>query len=396
MAISAGMKIGIASGFMARREKIEEQAKEDVEDFRDATKASIKQANATIRADRRIDEEEENAGLNVMQNQVLAPIFKDRKLDPELVRQIGRSYINAAKYQKADINEFSRGLKKSIVNKSIDFDKLQEQIEARKVRQKAEVEQSKEEPRNYLNVIAESFSPSAAKERRMQVIDQSMTPEQKEARDRKYSTKERRVTLDVTPDVKNTNSQQNAISKAVLTKLDLGDLDMRTEQITYNPDLSTELRAAGQIIDDIARAYEGQYTQEEVGVLSGQMREIISAEKGGIFKDKTGVDFLIKNRGAISKSISEFGAKPTVKALLEGRILGQEETEKPKDGKPVPVKEDKKTDTDYKLPEGATKIEGSSVERPDGKINTQFKLPDGKIVVIIEDGLGTYFGPAEE
>ena len=60
----------------------------------------------------KIDEEEENAGLNVMQNQVLAPIFKDRKLDPELVRQIGRSYINAAKYQKADINEFSRGLKK--------------------------------------------------------------------------------------------------------------------------------------------------------------------------------------------------------------------------------------------------------------------------------------------
>ena len=54
-------------------------------------------------------------------------------------------------------------MKKSIVNKSIDFDKLQEQIEARKVRQKAEVEQSKEEPRNYLNVIAESFSPSALK-----------------------------------------------------------------------------------------------------------------------------------------------------------------------------------------------------------------------------------------
>ena len=43
MAISAGLKIGMASGFMARREKIEEQAKEDVEDFRDATKASIKQ-----------------------------------------------------------------------------------------------------------------------------------------------------------------------------------------------------------------------------------------------------------------------------------------------------------------------------------------------------------------
>ena len=99
---------------------------------------------------------------------------------------------------------------------------------------------------------------------------------------------------------------------------------------------------------------------------------------------------------AISKSISEFGAKPTVKALLEGRILGQEETEKPKGNKPVPVKKDKKIDGDYKLPEGATKIEGSSVERPDGRINTQFKLPDGKIVVIIEDGLGTYFGPAEE
>lgn len=230
----------------------------------------------------------------------------------------------------------------------------------------------------------------------MQVIDQSMTPEQKEARDREYSTKERRVTLDVTPDVKNTISQQNAISKAVLTKLNLGDLDMRTGDITYNKNLSTEKEIAGQIIDDIARAYEGQYTQEESGVLSGQMREIISAEKGGIFKDKTGVDFLVENRGAISTSISEFGAKPTVKALLEGRILGQEKTEKPKGNKPVPVKNDKKTDTDFKLPEGAEEIKGSSKPRPDGRINTQFKLPDGKIVVIINDGLGTFYGPAEE
>ena len=65
-------------------------------------------------------------------------------------------------------------------------------------------------------------------------------------------------------------------------------------------------------------------------------------KKGGIFKDKTGVDFLVENRGAISTSITEFGAKPTVKALLEGRILGQEETEKPKGNKPVPVKNDKK------------------------------------------------------
>lgn len=137
-----------------------------------------------------------------MQNQVLAPIFKDRKLDPELVRQIGRSYINAAKYQKADINEFSRGLKKAQLIKVQILINYKNKQKQEKVRQKAEVEQSKEEPRNYLNVIAESFSPSAAKERRMQVIDQSMTPEQKEARDRKYSTKERRVTLDVTPDVK--------------------------------------------------------------------------------------------------------------------------------------------------------------------------------------------------
>ena len=51
-------------------------------------KPLLNKANATIRADRKIDEEEENAGLNVMQNQVLAPIFKDRKLDPELVRQM--------------------------------------------------------------------------------------------------------------------------------------------------------------------------------------------------------------------------------------------------------------------------------------------------------------------
>ena len=54
---------------------------------------------------------------------------------------------------------------------------------------------------------------------------------------------------------------------------------MRTGDVTYNKDLSKEKRTAGQLIDDIARAYEGQYTQEEAGVLSGQMREIISAEK---------------------------------------------------------------------------------------------------------------------
>ena len=52
--------------------------------------------------------------------------------------------------------------------------------------------------------------------------------------------------------------------------------------------------------------------------------------------------------------------------------------------------------TDFKLPEGAEEIKGSSKPRPDGRINTQFKLPDGKIVVIINDGLGTFYGPAEE
>ena len=36
MGISTGMKIGMASGFMARREKIEEQEQEQTEDFRDS------------------------------------------------------------------------------------------------------------------------------------------------------------------------------------------------------------------------------------------------------------------------------------------------------------------------------------------------------------------------
>ena len=43
------------------------------------------------------------------------------------------------------------------------------------------------------------------------------------------------------------------------------------------------------------------------------------------------------------------------------------------------------------LPEGAKKIDDTSTVRPDGRYETQYKLPDGKIIVIINDGMGTYY-----
>ena len=98
MAISTGMKIGIASGFMARREKIAEDQKEQTADFRKATEAAKKTANQILRVESERDAAEMVEGNGILQHEVLAPILKGKNISDDMIRKVG---IEAQALKKA-------------------------------------------------------------------------------------------------------------------------------------------------------------------------------------------------------------------------------------------------------------------------------------------------------
>ena len=90
MGLSTGMKIGMAQGFMARKEIIENKQTKQTEDFRKVTAAATKSANSILRKEDEIDKEETQLGLMVLQNEVLSPILKDKmdSLSPAMIMEV--------------------------------------------------------------------------------------------------------------------------------------------------------------------------------------------------------------------------------------------------------------------------------------------------------------------
>ena len=88
MGISTGMKIGMASGFMARREKIEEQEKEQTDDFREATKAAKKRAQGILAKQKATREEDILTGQGLIQSQEVAPLMKNLKVNDDLLAAV--------------------------------------------------------------------------------------------------------------------------------------------------------------------------------------------------------------------------------------------------------------------------------------------------------------------
>jgi len=405
MGISTGMKIGIASGFMARKEKIAEDQKEETKDFGKATDASIKTANQILRVESERDAAEIVEGKGIIQHEVLAPLLKGKNISDDMIRKIG---IEAQALKKAGskVKDIALALKKSIANETVKLEEAQVKEQIDEQLQQALVDKAKENntSNKIANALAQGFSGSARGEAARDLIRQRITPEQQEVITRGNTYKERKPSLGLSPVRKNTASEMRSIEKTLIEANNLGDFNLTSGVMTYKPKLADNRKDIGAIISALSRSYEEQYAQEEVGILSSQLTKIID-KKGG-------EEFLSKNKADIIRSITEIGAKPTVESLLKGEILGQKESEvenpevenpevenpeveNPKVKKPV-SDSGKKTDEDFKddempLPEGAKKIDNTSTVRSDGRMDTQYRLPDGKIVVIINNGTGTYY-----
>ena len=124
MAISTGMKIGIASGFMARREKIAEDQKEQTADFRKATEAAKKTANQILRVESERDAAEMVEGKGILQHEVLAPILKGKNISDDMIRKVGRD-AQILKKSGSSVKAIALALQKNIVNETIKLEETQ-------------------------------------------------------------------------------------------------------------------------------------------------------------------------------------------------------------------------------------------------------------------------------
>lgn len=393
--LSIGKQIGIASGFMARREKIAEDQKEETKDFGKATDASIKTANQILRVESERDAAEMVEGKGILQHEVLAPILKGKNISDDMIRKVG---IEAQALKKAgsSVKSIALALQKQIANETIKLEEAQAKEQRDEQLQQALVDKAKENntSNKIATALAQGLSGSARGEAARDLIRQRITPDQQEVMDRGNTYKERKPSLGLSPERKNTMSEMRSMNKTLIEANNLGDFNLATGEMKYKSDLADTKEDIGAIISALSRSYEEQYAPEEVGILSSQLTKIID-KKGG-------EEFLSKNKADIIRSITEIGAKPTVESLLKGEILGQKESEvdksKVKNPKVKKLVSDsgKKTDEDFKddempLPEGAKKIDKTSTVRSDGRMDTQYRLPDGKIVVIINNGTGTYY-----
>jgi len=393
--LSIGKQIGIASGFMARREKIAEDQKEETKDFGKATDASIKTANQILRVESERDAAEMVEGKGILQHEVLAPILKGKNISDDMIRKVG---IEAQALKKAgsSVKSIALALQKQIANETIKLEEAQAKEQRDEQLQQALVDKAKENntSNKIATALAQGLSGSARGEAARDLIRQRITPDQQEVMDRGNTYKERKPSLGLSPERKNTMSEMRSMNKTLIEANNLGDFNLATGEMKYKSDLADTKEDIGAIISALSRSYEEQYAPEEVGILSSQLTKIID-KKGG-------EEFLSKNKADIIRSITEIGAKPTVESLLKGEILGQKESEVDKSKvknpkvKKLVFDSGKKTDEDFKddempLPEGAKKIDKTSTVRSDGRMDTQYRLPDGKIVVIINNGTGTYY-----
>ena len=318
MGISTGMKIGMASGFMARREKIEEQEKEQTDDFRDATKAAKKQADAILRVEKERDAEEYSMGQSVLQHEVLAPMLKNKKLSSEMIQKVGRE-LKMHKKGGASLKSVAIALKKKIADESIRLEEIKQKEQGDAQRQKAEVEKSKNTPRDFASnaasALAQAFSGSARGEAARDLIRQGITPEQQEVMDRDNTYKERRASLGLTPEKTLTLAEQKAMKKNIAAQIAGGDADAKftisNDYVFGSGSKTTNQRI--QIANALIDAKENQYAPEDVPEILQSIQNL----------EESGYEFNKENTSEILSDVRTRGAKNVMAELLNNEHATQ-------------------------------------------------------------------------
>ena len=380
MGISTGMKIGMASGFMARREKIEEQEQEQTEDFRDATKAAKKQADAILRVEKERDAEEYSMGQSVLQHEVLAPMLKDKQLSSEMIQKVGRE-LKVHKKGGASLKSVAIALKKKIADESIKLEEMKQKEQGDAQRQEAEVEKSKNTPRDFAynaaSALAQAFSGSARGEAARDLIRQGITPEQQEVMDRDNTYKERRASLGLTPEKTLTLAEQKAMKKNIAEQIAGGDADAKYNPITReyvfgsgSKTTNQRIQLASALID----AKENQYAPEDVPEILQSIQNL----------EESGYEFNKENTSEILSDIRTRGAKNVMAELLNNEHATQK-AKAPDDtgaGKLEETSDTKKDKTEE------TENLAVNLNETGKKITSPKRISSGEYTIVIEDDKG--------
>lgn len=353
MGISTGMKIGMASGFMARREKIEEQEKEQTDDFREATKAAKKRAQGILAKQKATREEDILTGQGLIQSQEVAPLMKNLKVSDDLLAAIGLEQ-KVLERQGFTAKEIAKDLSNKIVDIATRMDEQKQKKLQDAQRQEAEVEKSKNTPRNFANIVSEAFSGSAKGEAARDLIKQSITPEEQKVIDSDFTTEERKASLGLTPE--RTISPIQRERKYKLESVRLADSEKIKSENQNN---------AIDLLQVIITTPKESLTEEEMSNSSETIFQI----------QEKGIELNTENVQKLTADIAKRGVKPVLIEIMsmEHSLQTKESTgEKPSEGS----KEDKKETTDIDSSFNPSILTQENVVRSISKDEKIYKDPD--------------------
>jgi len=198
--LSTGMIIGLEEGFRTKQEEIADRQNQLTKDYRNEVKASIIKANDTIRTDRKKDDD----AIRVSQG-IISAISEDlpglanklKGLDQDTLIELGNSYLPNVRIQGDNIRTYKdlgNSLEKTI-GTVLSRDKQIRETKAKTAETKT-VDQQTEE--SFLDMLSPTRQGQSARAR----IDRGVTKEQREAIERGFAPKERRIIEGIAPQAK--------------------------------------------------------------------------------------------------------------------------------------------------------------------------------------------------
>ena len=351
---STGMVIGLEEGFRTKQEEIADRQNQLTKDYRNEVKASIAKANDTIRTDRKKDDD----AIRVSQG-IISAISEDlpglanklKGLDQDTLIELGNSYLPNVRIQGDNIRTYKdlgNSLEKTI-GTVLSRDKQIREEKAKAAEMKTVEQQTQE---SFLDM----FSPTRQGQIERDRINRGVTEEQREAIERRYAPKERRIIEGVAPQARellNTTVEKN------IRKENARIISQDMKETFKGKEVDVALSFANKILN-IA---EGDISQRDANNIPLYIKQL---------KDK-GITFDRENLNKVDADMQKRG----VKTVLDEIKKGEYEVPKPEVKSNNTPKKDDTDDTTVKVSlkellekEGLTKVETVRKEGGDGYIVT--------------------------
>jgi len=352
--LSTGMIIGLEEGFRTKQEEIADRQNQLTKDYRNEVKASIAKANDTIRTDRKKDDD----AIRVSQG-IISAISEDlpglanklKGLDQDTLIELGNSYLPNVRIQGDNIRTYKdlgNSLEKTI-GTVLSRDKQIREEKAKAAEMKTVEQQTQE---SFLDM----FSPTRQGQIERDRINRGVTEEQREAIERRYAPKERRIIEGVAPQARellNTTVEKN------IRKENARIISQDMKETFKGKEVDVALSFANKILN-IA---EGDISQRDANNIPLYIKQL---------KDK-GITFDRENLNKVDADMQKRG----VKTVLDEIKKGEYEVPKPEVKSNNTPKKDDTDDTTVKVSlkellekEGLTKVETVRKEGGDGYIVT--------------------------